>query len=101
MATGEKTDPFIKDPDAVLDYAVSWASWLSSVSDTLASSTWSIVTPATDPPLVIDTDVSNTTVATVWLRGGLAGTKYELLNHITTIGGREDDRTVYVKVKQR
>lgn len=97
---GEKTDPFLKDPDAVLDYAVSWAAWLSGVSDTLSVSEWSIVTSTTVPPLVIDTDTSDDTTATVWLSGGLAGTKYALQNRITTAGGRVNDRTIYVKVKE-
>lgn len=98
MPTGTRHDPFIKDPDAVLDYAVSWAAWLDG--DTLDTSEWSIVTAATIPPLVIDSDVSNTTIATVWLSGGLAGTRYALLNRITTDGLRTNDRTVYVYVKE-
>lgn len=101
MPTGTSTDPFIKDPDARLDYAVSWAAWLAEVSDTLATSAWTIITAATVPPLVLDSDVSNTTIATVWLSGGKAGTKYALRNRVTTAGGRTDDRTVYVKVTEK
>ena len=101
MPAGTSTDPFIKDPDAILDYGVTWAAWLAEVGDTLATSAWSIITAATAPPLAIDSDVSDTTIATVWLSGGKAGTKYALLNRITTVGGRQDDRTVYVKVKEK
>lgn len=103
MPTGALKDPFIKDPDAVLDYAVSWAAWLAEVSDTLATSAWSIITAATDPPLIIDSDVSNTTTATVWLSGGKAGTRYALRNRVTTNNTpqRIDDRTIYVKITEK
>lgn len=101
MPTGTSQDPFIKDPDAILDYAVSWASWLAEVSDTLATSAWLVITAATIPPLLIDSDVSNTTIATVWLSGGKSGTKYALRNRVTTANGRTDDRTIYVKVKDK
>ena len=97
MPTGTSKDPFIKDPDAVLDYAVSWAAWLAEVSDTLATSVWSVLTGTVE----IDSDVSNTTVATVWLSGGAAGEKCTLLNRVTTAGGRTDDRTIYLKIKEK
>lgn len=100
---GSATSPFIKDPDAplALDYAVDWTDWLKPVNDTLATSAWAILTTETDPPLVIDSDVSNTTVATVWLKGGKVGVKYALRNRITTAGGRGNDKTIYVKIKEQ
>lgn len=98
-ATGEKLHPFIKDPDAILDYAVSWAAWLAEVSDTLLISTWSILENPGDA-LVVETDVSNNTVATIWLSGGTVGMKYALLNRVTTAGGRTNDRTIYVKIRE-
>ena len=101
MPNGTKITPFIKDPDAVKDYGVTWATWLATVSDTIATSAWSIITTATVPPLVIDSEVNSTTVATVWLSGGLAGTRYALRNRVTTAGGRTDDQTVYVEVRER
>lgn len=97
MPTGTKTDPFIKDPNAVLDYAVSWTAWLAEVSDTLVTSVWSVLTGTVQ----IDSDVSDTTIATVWLTGGAAGEKCSLLNRITTADGRTDDRTIYVKIKEK
>lgn len=97
MPTGTKLDPFIKDPNAVLDYAVSWAAWLAEVADTLVTSTWSVLSGT----VAIDSDVSDTTVATVWLRGGAVGEKCSLLNRVTTAAGRIDDRTIYVKIKEK
>lgn len=98
MANGTKTEPWIKDPDAILDYDVDWTKWLGA--DTLATSAFAIVTAATVPALVIDSNSNTTTVSKVWLSGGKSGTKYELRNRITTAGGRTNDRTVYVKVKE-
>lgn len=100
MANGTKAEPFIKDPNAIMDFGVTWAAWLASMSDTLATSAWSILTAATIPALVIDTNTSNTTIATVWLSGGLLGTRYALLNRVTTAGGRTNDRTIYVLIRE-
>lgn len=99
-ATGEALTPFIKDPNAVLDYAVSWAAWLAEVSDTIVTSAWAVLDDV-DSTLIIDSDVSNTTVATVWLSGGTLDRKYALRNRISTAGGRIDDRTIYVKIKEK
>lgn len=101
MPTGIKDDPYIKDPDSIIDFGVSWAAWLAEVSDTLQTSAWAIVTAVTDPPLVIDSDVSDTMIATVWLSGGKVGTRYAVRNRITTVGDRTDDQTIYVKIKEK
>lgn len=83
-----------KDPEAVLDYEVDWSDWLDT--DTIASSTWTVADGITK-----DSDSNTTTTATIWLSGGTAGTTYELLNHIVTNAGREDERTVKITVKQK
>lgn len=85
---------FGHDPDAVLDYAVDWSDWLAT-GETITTSTWTVPTgieETTPPP---STDGS---VATIWMTGGTAGTRYALTNHIVTSAGREDDRTIYLKV---
>jgi hypothetical protein len=83
---------FIKDPDAVLDYVFDWSSWLGT--DTISVSAWTA-----DSGLTVDSSTNTTTTATVWLSGGTAGEVYEVVNHITTAAGREDDRTMKIKVK--
>ena len=85
-----------KDPDAVLDYKVDWSTWLAEISDTIATSSWDVPTGLTE-----DSDENNETEAVVWLSGGTAGQTYTVTNHIVTAGGREDDRSFQIVVKDR
>ena len=87
---------FTKDPDAVLDYSVDWSLWLAG--DQISSSEWLLEEGAL---LQQVTESNTTTKATVWLRGGHAGTTYLVTNRIVTVGGRTDDRTLSVKVEDR
>lgn len=85
---------FVKDPSAVLDYKVDWATWLST--DTIATVAWTV------PTGITQTSTSNTTTtATIWLSGGTAGTTYEIVCRITTAGGRTDDRTIGIRVEDQ
>ena len=80
-----------KDPQAVLDWKIDWSTWLGA--DTISASTWAVGTGLTQA------SATNTTaIATVWLSGGTPGTSYEATNHITTAGGRQDDRTITIYV---
>lgn len=85
---------FVKDPDAILDYQVNWSAWLSG--DTIQTSTWQA-----ESGITIDSDSNTTTAATVWLSGGAAGNTYDVTNHIVTAAGREDDRTIQIKVQEK
>ena len=85
---------YIKDPDAILDYVLDWTDWLDS--DTISSSAWTSTTGIT-----IDSDTNTTTTATVWLSGGATGSDYDVTNHIVTSAGREDDRTITIKIRER
>jgi hypothetical protein len=89
---------FKKDPQAILDYQVDWTEWLGE--DTIAAdadaSTWTA--PA---GITVEAETHSTTATTVWLSGGTAGQNYEVRNHIRTVAGREDDRTILVQVVQR
>ena len=83
-----------KDPDAVLDYAINWATWLDT--DTISTSTWTV-----ESGLTKDSDTKTTTIATIWVSGGTLATSYSGVNHIVTAAGREEDRTVMWDVKER
>ena len=89
---------FIKDPDAELDYTRTWADWLTTVSDTIETSTW--IVPA---GLEIGTggDTHDDTTATIWLKGGTVGETYPVTNRIVTVGGRTDDRTFTITIRNR
>ena len=87
---------FTKDPQAVLDYAIDWTKWLDEVGDTIETSTWIVPTGLTK---VTETNTSN--LATVWLSGGTVGENYTVTNRITTVGGRADDRSITIHVRER
>lgn len=89
MATS--ANQFDKDPEARLDYMIDWSDWLDA--DTITESTW---TPATG--ITVDSDSNTTTTTTVWLSGGTLGATYKVVNHITTTAGREDDRTLILRM---
>ena len=85
---------FVKDSDAVLDYTVNWADWLGV--DTISSSSWTVPTGLTE-----DSDSNTDQTATVWLSGGTVGQTYEVVNSIVTAAGREDDRTIVIRVEEK
>lgn len=93
---------YFKDPDAVLDYAVEWSSWLQD-GETISTSTWDV------PAGLTEGDGSNgaaassatDTKATVWLMGGTANTQYTVTNRVVTSAGRTDDRSFTVKCSER
>lgn len=89
----------VKDPDAKLPFAVDWSAWLTNEGDTAATVTWiaadGIVQETSPAPALADG------VATAWFSGGTDGQDYKVTCRLTTTGGRIDDRTVTIKVRQR
>lgn len=86
---------FIKDPSAILDYSVDWTGWLAS-GDTIVTSSWTVPEGITE-----DSESQTTTTATIWLSGGTEGEDYTLVNKIATAGGRTEERTITIKVRER
>lgn len=96
---------FIHDPDAVLDYTLDWSKWLVS-DDFLVHATF---TP--DPILnVLSVNIADSietprtnVCATVWLSvnsGYQLNVLYPVICHITSDGGRQDDRTFYILLRE-
>jgi len=87
---------FLKDPAEVLDYDMDWTTlgWLGA--DTIADSSWTV-----QGGLTKDSNSHTDTVATVWLSGGSAGTDYVATCHIETAGGREGERSILIRVRNR
>lgn len=83
-----------KDPNAVVDFSRDWSPWLGA--DTIATSTWVVATGLTSV-----TTTHDDTSTTVWLSGGTANTDYDVTNRITTAGGRTEDRTWLIQVRER
>lgn len=89
----------LKDPGASLDYSVDWgADYLGA--DGLAASSWT-VEPAETPGLSIDASEYGLLIATVQVSGGVPGRLYRLTNHVTTAGGRDDSRSIMLRVEKR
>lgn len=98
------SSPLWKFVDAVKDYQVDWTDWLNN--DTIIESTW---TPD-DSGLVVEQELCmfTDTTAIVWLSGGPvvpegdspSYVRCKAVNHISTLGGRQEDFALYVNVKQ-
>lgn len=95
MAAQPTSASWDKDPDAVLDYGLDWSDWLAN-SETITGSTW---TPSAG--ITVESNSSTGSATTVWLSGGVAGLPYTVVNHITTNQGRQDDRTITIRVRER
>ena len=85
---------FEKDPAAILDYTVDWSKWLDA--DTIITSQWTVSTG-----LAQVSSSNDLKSATAWLSGGSAGQAYTATNRITTSGGRTDERSIIINVKDR
>lgn len=86
---------FIKDPDAVLDYAFDWSDWLAT-GETISSHTITAETGITK-----DSDSESSGVVTVWLSGGTAGNEYDVACEIVTSASRTDERTIIIRCQNR
>ena len=87
--------PFIQDPQAVLDYPFDWSTYLAG--DTIQTSAF-----VADSGIVVESDtILDSSNTVVWLSGGTKGKRYAVTNHVLTAGGRDDEWTIYVLVKER
>jgi len=85
---------FTKGPNSKLDYKIDWSAWLGT--DTISVSTWTNPTGITK-----DSDTKTATTTTIWLSGGTLDVEYLIINKITTVGGRIDERSFSVLIKQK
>lgn len=90
-----------KDPDAIKDYSVNWASRLVS-GETIEESTWTVDAPE----LVVGSTglhvpTIDGAICTCWLSAGTVGVSYTVKNHIRTSRGMEDDISTIIKIKQQ
>jgi hypothetical protein len=90
----------LKDPQAVLDYAIDWGAEYLGEIDLLASSDWSVVPNEPDGVAVLDSGFDDR-IATVHAGGGIAGRLYRLVNRVVTQTGRIDERSIVLRVETR
>lgn len=83
------------DPHAVLDYTWDWQKWLANDSDHI------IECNVTGEECTINAFSHDGRYVTAWVSGGTAGITARAVCHIRTAEGREDDRSIIFKVKER
>lgn len=89
----------LKDPSATLDYGVDWGTdYLAN--DVLTESSWT-VSPAEAGGMSIVANGFDLRSSTVQVSGGNPGRIYRLTNHVVTAEGREDSRSIMVRVEAR
>lgn len=89
----------IKDPDAVLDYAVDWSDWLADAEtiDTIAVAVDEGDVEIEASPAASETDG----VVTAWVSGGTDNTQAVVRYRVTTSDGRTDDRSIKLIIRER
>jgi len=92
------TDGFTKDPEAVLDYSFKWDKWLEGGDQPETITDYEITVP---PGLTLDRKTEAGGIVTVWLKDGLGSKTYRVECKVTTSKGRVDERSIWVKVKER
>jgi hypothetical protein len=85
---------FLKDPQAVLDYYIDWSDLLAG--DDIVTSTW-----ATPDTVVLGAQGVLGAYTQIWVSGGEPDAVAAITNHIVTTGGREDERTIYLVMRQQ
>lgn len=90
----------LKDPAAVLDYAIDWGVDYLDGDDILTESVWSVDPDETDGVEIAGNSLGDR-VSTVQASGGIAGRMYRLSNRVVTQSGRTDERSIVLRVEKR
>ena len=86
---------FMKDPDSVLDYTFDWNEWLES-GESISNHVITV-----DDGITKDSSSNSSTIVTVWLSGGTAGTNYNIACKIVTGAGRTVERSITIRCRER
>ncbi|KPF59033.1 hypothetical protein IP88_16370 [alpha proteobacterium AAP81b] len=90
---------FLKDPQAVVDYAIDWnAGYLAG--QTIAASEWAIAPAGADAPQILAAIIDKARTV-VTLGGGAAGKVYRITNRVAFSDGRRDERSLTVRIDDR
>lgn len=87
-----------KDPNATLDYPFDWTAYLALISDTIVDVEWVLSAGLT---LVEEDSFFTDTLAVGVVSGGVLDAVETLTCRITTAGGRIDDSTIHLRIKQK
>jgi hypothetical protein len=87
---------FLKQPDEVQDYDISFVDWLAAFPDTAVSHTVTV-----DTGITLGTTSLTGGIVKLWLSGGITGAAYKVTATIVTAGGRTKQDEIVVKVKEQ
>lgn len=98
-----------KDKDETLDYSLDWSRALEG-GETIQAVSWFVVDEAdAKAPLGLGVTVdglrnftqsNTTTVATIYLQGGVDNQEYKLFCSVTTTAGRVKERSVKIRIRE-
>ncbi len=92
---------FDHDPNALLDYRWDWGTCWLLPGETITSFTLGTPTGLTNVNAGAHPNSELNGIVTGWFTGGTVGHRYQVVCHITTSDGRQDDRTIELTVQQR
>lgn len=84
----------VKPSGAKLDYPITYD---LAAGETISLSAWSVSPSGTGAP-VVSAEAINGAVTSCLVAGGVSGRVYELVNAITTSHGRDDQRTITIRI---
>ena len=90
----------LTDPAAVLDYSIDWGAQYLAEFELLATSDWSLA-PVEPGGLGVAGSSFEPRISTVTVQGGIAGHIYRIVNRISTVEGRVDERSITIRVEDR
>ncbi len=90
----------LKDPGAVLDYAIDWGADYLATDDWLTLSDWSVEPIEPGGIAVVSSDFEDR-LSSVRATGGNPGRVYRLSNIVMTQSGRTDERSIVLRVEKR
>ncbi len=95
---GNRRPWIAKDPDATLDYSFDWGEWLAAGE---SISSYSVTVDG----VTKQSDSRSGSVVTAWVSGGVAtpGSVATITCQVTTDSSpaRTDQRTIYLKIRER
>ena len=90
----------LKDPNAVVDYAIDWGAEYLGEDDLIAESSWSVI-PSEPGGVTVEGSDFTAVLATAKAAGGIAGRLYRLVNQVVLQSGRSDERSIMLRVEKR
>ena len=95
--TNPERPTIVKDPDATLDYSQRWTEWLAMVSDSIISAS----VQADAPLIVVGGAEIDGGIVSAMISGGTPLQVHRVTFTIVTSGGRTDQRSLFLRIRQR